>query len=434
MARFKLLILSLPLCFTAVSLLLVPQERAENQRTSNSGMDPGSGVQQAYYAQVKRLRGYYESLVAMLRASAPDLVPLLDSPEPLEHGYGILPRILTSQRALEPVQSRSAGYSWPWTHHLIDEQLSKIARAERELQGVAGRHAEARRAVFEELARSYPEMRQAQNRIDAHIAYNRLWQAAIAENRAAYDRQTFLHDTVIERQAIRQALTGQRAGPRRFSILDKHLQQRVALLDRDIEAAISVIQVPRFVRIEQTQPRVWNIIVPISTDIEDADFVRVLKSEVEKIWRLRDGKDEFRVELALAHVSPEELYAGHPPRSGDKIDIRHHIARFPSNGAILTTGGATTHVYGRALVLGPHAIASRVLAHEIGHLLGFKDSYFRGYRALGGNGFEVLEIVAAPEDIMGAPASGAVLRRHFERILQQSIRPRAQASLTSSPL
>jgi hypothetical protein len=277
-------------------------------------------------------------------------------------------------------------------------------------------------------------MREAQHRIDAHIAYNQLWQAAIAENRAAYDRQTLLHDTVIERQAIRQALTGQRAGPRRFSILDKHLQQRMALLDRDIEAAISIVQVPDFVRIEQAQPRIWNIIVPIYTDIGDTDFVRVLKSEVEKIWRLRDGKDEFRVEIALSRVSPVELYAGHPPRTGANIDIQEHLAHFPSDGAILTTGGATTHVFGRALILGPHAIGSRVLAHEIGHLLGFKDGYFRGYRELGGNGLEVLEIVAAPEDIMGAPASGAVLRRHFERLLKQSIKTHAQARFNSSPL
>ena len=41
-------------------------------------------------------------------------------------------------------------------------------------------------------------------------------------------------------------------------------------------------------------------------------------------------------------------------------------------------------------------------AHEFGHILGFKDAYFRGYRDLGADGFEVMEVVADVDDIMGA--------------------------------
>jgi hypothetical protein len=46
-----------------------------------------------------------------------------------------------------------------------------------------------------------------------------------------------------------------------------------------------------------------------------------------------------------------------------------------------------------------------VLAHEFGHVLGLRDAYFRGYRDLGADGYQVMEVVADPDDIMGAPGT-----------------------------
>ena len=80
------------------------------------------------------------------------------------------------------------------------------------------------------------------------------------------------------------------------------------------------------------------------------------------------------------------------------MNIQNHVEQFPANGAILTTGAITTHVNGRAIILGPHDITRRVLAHEFGHILGFRDAYFRGYRDLTENGFQVREIVAESDD------------------------------------
>jgi hypothetical protein len=252
MAGSKLLLLTLPFCFTAALLLLVPQERTGNEPISNSTMDPGSGVQQAYHEQIKRLRGYYESLAAMLRASAPDLVPLLDSPEPLEHGYGTLPRILTDQHALEPARSRSAGYSWPWTRRLLTEHESKIVRAERLLEGARAQDPATRRRIYETLAREYGELRMAQANIDAHIGYNQFWQTAVASDRAAYDRQTLLHDSVLERQAIRDALGAfDRAATSPFSSIDQKLRRREEALAQAIEGAVEPLAMPWFVRVER---------------------------------------------------------------------------------------------------------------------------------------------------------------------------------------
>ena len=59
-------------------------------------------------------------------------------------------------------------------------------------------------------------------------------------------------------------------------------------------------------------------------------------------------------------------------------------------------------------------------AHEFGHILGFIDGYFRGYRDLGEYGYEVVEIIADPADIMSASTTGKVLSRHLDRLLTGS--------------
>jgi hypothetical protein len=102
------------------------------------------------------------------------------------------------------------------------------------------------------------------------------------------------------------------------------------------------------------------------------------------------------------------------------IDLQAHIARFPPSVAVLTTGAGSTHVTaGRAIVVSPHDAPRRMLAHEFGHLLGFRDAYLRGWRDAGADGYVITELVVDQTDIMGNSKTGVVRASHFARLLAQ---------------
>jgi hypothetical protein len=161
----------------------------------------------------------------------------------------------------------------------------------------------------------------------------------------------------------------------------------------------------------------WILRVPLYTDIDNREYVAAVKEIIESAWRLNEGTNRYRVELDVTHVSTDSLYAAEErPSAGQKIGLISHLRRFPSAVAILTTGARTTHVRDYGIVLGPEPIAPRVLAHEFGHILGFRDRYVRGYTNLGEHGFQVMEVVPDLDDIMAATAHGAVQPSHFLRL------------------
>jgi hypothetical protein len=399
----------------------------------------GDWVEKHYQDYSKLLRRYYESLSVTLKNSAPDLLVLLRPSEPIQHGYQILPAILTDPSSESPVRGRSIGYSWPWTDYLIDREWSEIARYEAELRRAKTLNANQSRLILQRLALDFRGMSQRQRNIDAHVQYNRFWQAAIAADRAAYDRETALQGQVLERQEIVNGLRNLDAAfgrvaaslerfqaPLGLAKISNDLKRREALLAHRINGATSRIQTADFVALER-HANDWIFRIPLNTDIEDRAFVVSVKRIIESTWQLRDGTSSFRVELDIAYVATEVLYGdSKKPITGERVDIRRHLRRFPSGAAILTTGAITTHVQDHAIVLGPHAITANVLAHEFGHILGFRDRYIRGYKDLGENGFQVMEVVADPNDIMAVPATGSVLRSHFEMILRSKLGSKTQ--------
>jgi tetratricopeptide (TPR) repeat protein len=69
------------------------------------------------------------------------------------------------------------------------------------------------------------------------------------------------------------------------------------------------------------------------------------------------------------------------------------------------------------MFVGSEDVPEESLAHEFGHLLGFRDEYVRGYRDLGTEGYEILEILPDGKDIMATSGGGGIHRYHFNALV-----------------
>jgi hypothetical protein len=422
----------------AVSLFLLASPRpmqkwpwrAESEVTDPAYIQRGSEIQNEFQSYSDALADYYRRLSAALHSEVPELVADLRAPDTKAPGYQILPRLTPDDLAETPALGQSA-YSWPQTQRLISRARHRLAGLEMQLHRTQSLDSAPRRAALEQLARDYLGLRQDLVNVEAHVQYNRFWQSIIAADRASYDRATLLYHDVVAREQVRDELRyfdgifanspvalQPAFGLLSLADLPETLTRREALLGERIDGALGQITTPVFVTLER-RAHEWIFRVPLYTDIEDRNFIAAAKRTIEAVWRLTENDDTYRVEIEVSYLPGEVLYADSAtPAEGEKIAIREHLGHFPANAAILTTGALTTHVENNAIVLGPDSISPRVLAHEFGHVLGFRDRYIRGYRDLGKDGFEVLEAIADPRDIMGAPAMGLVLPAHFDNLIR----------------
>lgn len=399
------------------------------------GLDPhayverGDKVEERYEAYRQRVGNYYAALTDAVKKNAPDLLLYLQRSKSMTRGYQILPPIVPDASGPKQMaHNNPVAYSWPWTDHLIQNELREIVDSETELRRMTHTDSIKRRAILAKLVRKYEQQRRWLENINDHIQYNRFWQAAIAADRAGYDRETALYSAVVERQNILQALervqttasisAGLFNGSLAVADWTGSLRNREALLTRKINPLMQHLQIPKFVRLEVSNND-WVFLVPLYTDIEDAAYLAAVEKIIESTWKIEDDNATYRIQLRVTRFSSAELYAdGQKPTAGEIIDIQRHLERFPSDSAVLTTGARITYVQGYSIVLGPQPIAPRTLAHEFGHILGFRDHYVRGYEDLGDNGFQVMEAVADPGDIMSASAYGIVNRSHFLQLLR----------------
>ena len=354
----------------------------------------GDGVEQQFRAYRSRLAEFRTSLRVLVAEGAPDLLEeLADAPpRAVVYGYQILPSIVDATPGGSGGSVSSFTYSWPTTEGYVDGESEKLARATAGLARVRTTQADRRRQLLVALVDEYRTLVHDQRTVEQYIQYNRFWQQAIAEDRPRFDQLTTLYNSMVSGDP------------------DTVRAIRDVLADPDV---------PPFVEAELSGDNVV-LHVPLYTDIEDADFLERAEAAIEQMWQAADSARTYRVEVELHQVVASEVYGQDAaPDYGEHIDIKAHAARFPPDGAVLTTGAETTHAFVAGHVaLGPGEVSARTIAHEFGHLLGFRDGYIRGYRDLGPDGFEIMELTSVFDDIMSAPREGDVQVAHFELILE----------------
>ncbi|MBI2822941.1 MAG: hypothetical protein HYX74_12025 [Acidobacteria bacterium] len=377
----------------------------------------GDAVEARYRSYIATLEMYHEKLRTALRSEAPDLAKRLagEPAKPIPYGYQLAPRLVADATPGPRTRPASNSYSWRRTDEFIDGQLARLAGAEKKLEETSKLLPAERRPGYEPMVGDYGELAENQRRIDQHVQYNRFWQKTIAGDRPRFDRSTLFHDAVVEREKILDELQRADLAPEqrvRVEAREKELYRQIAQEKEGFSA-------PPFLDLKRPNRRLWIVRVPLYSDIQDKQFLREAKKAIEAVWRFKDEEVEFRVSVDYRIVSPEKLYRPDPaPAAGTHLDLDSHVKRFPNNGGVLTTGANSTYaISGRYIALGPGEIARNVLAHEFGHILGFNDGYFRGYRDGGADGFEVLEIVPDPDDLMCNPGGGKVQRAHFEKLV-----------------
>ena len=363
-------------------------------QTTPAYVREGDRVDQQFHTYRDRLTQFFEDLRTAIQQhlNAAEAAPLLRDlekapPQVGIYGYKLLPRIIDIPQPATPI--RSFSYSWPITEGYIRAEGTKLESAKLGLAREAVVTRAEKLSLLTELVRQYRELIKNQATVDQYIEYNRFWQRSIADGRERYDRMTQIYWAMKSGNSDTAAT---------------------------IREVLGKPQAPKFIRVRRGTNRVV-LQVRIYTDIEDDAYLAQVRSVIEDAWRVEDGGTQYAVELDLRKTS---VYRGNDaPARGEHINLENHIARFPNDGGVLTTGAEFTHgSVGHYVVLGPGDLAPKTLAHEFGHILGFTDGYIRGYSDLGERGFEIMELTAFFDDIMSAPREGHVQVTHFKLLME----------------
>jgi hypothetical protein len=355
----------------------------------------GDRVEREFRVYQEKLSTFFGSLRGLIEQQPVNVqLPRLQdlSPVPVSYGLGVLPRIVDATPAGSSPSVGSFSYSWPVTEIYIRNEEVKLDQLKQGLEKIDNVTGDAKTALITNAVREYRKLFGDQRTVEQYIQYNRFWQRSIAQDRSRFDQLTRVYELMTSGQAD------------------------VSLAIREV---LGKPDVPSFIQVNRQDAGRVSIHVPVYTDIDDQEFLAKAKSVIEETWQARENETNYALEIEIRKVMLSEIYREtEVPQTGAHVDARAHAARFPADGAVLTTGAQTTHsLVGRYVALGPGDLSTRTLAHEFGHVLGFRDGYIRGYRDLGDQGFEIRELTSVFDDIMSAPREGHVQPTHFKLMI-----------------
>jgi tetratricopeptide (TPR) repeat protein len=410
----------------------------------------GQEVEQRHKKHTSSLKAAFFKLELVVKQERSDLLPKLEDPERRQYGYQLIPAIISDSRGTcadkstemqdETYRPKTSRFSWPITDARIEKQMGKLddVLVSKLASLVAIADADVRHKTIETMVEAYVELRTQNRFLDEMIQHNWLWQSEISVRKAQYEKSTLVHDAIVERMLLLDALSAdddeayETALQKISSIgptvrLRSDLLTRVELLDEKISHSSKGLALRDYVQLEQAEPDRWVFWVPVTTDIVNERFLQEFKSAIENRWCFDDGQDQYRVRIDLQKISTAELYQGsaigdvprkdHIPIEAEQIDLVAHCRRFPAGAAVLSSGAKKTYNGAGCLFVGPEDVTPSSLVHEFGHLLGFADEYVRGFRDLKQDGYEILEIMSDNENIMASSRGGAIHRYHFDALV-----------------
>jgi hypothetical protein len=372
----------------------------------------GDEIEKAYGIYRTRLETFFNALHDGVKSNQVELLRGLEPPAPVPYGYQIVPAIVPDlPHNSNDSRIKLSPFSWPRLEHSIERDSAKVDSLQGVLSGFAAPTGKESLHDYGPLVRDYKALYASQKLMANQIQYNRFWQKDIATHREWYNKLKVLQGIALEREQLRGSL---------LCAPDSAGQARADSLTRRIDDWIKKRPTPRFVEIEHPSSHEWIFRLPVYTDIDDSVFENGFLNAIETGWKVVDGGDTFRVKLDVRHLRSVDLYpGGDVPVKGAHIDVEAHVARFPKDGVVLTTGANAVRALDRAIILSSFPIRPASLVHEFGHMLGFKDGYFRSFTDLGSDGYEVLEVILPSADVVAAPEGGLVRRAHFEEILRE---------------
>ena len=344
-----------------------------------------------------------EEIHSVLSLRAQDIDPALkqrlsmESVDPRVSGYGLLP-VIEDNEPFGAVTPRQTVYSLERLEARFHEELENTETLS--VQIVQNPDLESLVSRFENLLE---ELRHLEN----HLSYQEQWQRSVAEYPEYFRGRNKL---IAQIREIEQLSNGGGSDERRAGLRDQLIQDVVSFKPTPGVTLIS----------HENGERVLP--VTVCTDIEDSGFLQVFEQGVDEAFNQSVAARErrFSVRLNWHFMAAETLYPEGTPADGARIDADVHRALFGNCRMILTTGASSTYArVGDRVVLGTDPLSRRTLAHEFAHLLGFSDTYLRGFDGEQGDpyGVVLIEWSGLTDDLMSNPDGGKVSATMVETLL-----------------